>query len=539
MTSISSSEGFCRFALTLFAVLAIHCSAPLQNCVDGARCDTDGATNDSTTAHDASTRDDSVDVMDASMNDASIEAAVPDVSTVDSATTDASSCPAPVIAATGARGSNAPVYVRTSYDYVPTVMLDGVYRMWWCGGIAGDYVLYAEASSLDGPWHAHGSSVTGSHDVAFQPTGNPADFDGVHTCDPSVVRVDGTYYLYYGGLGGAGSIGTTAIGVATSADGYHFSRLNGGRAIVQPARDYHTVPNQYGAGQPSVAYVDGYYYLTFTDSTGRGANPVNGAGQFVLRSQDPVFQSGVEELTATGFTPYSAATHTQHSLTEAFSVDWQYVDTIDAFAMAVDGASGVTQIRLFDRALLHQTAMIEVPGNWTEGPGIVSRPDKHAVPSISCGTVPIDLMRSVGPGGPDTWDLAHDGIDMSTGQRCDCTPLSRVFEGSLFSVPGLPLTLIRQGLRLQFALSAPASRLARNSFGVSAAIFNAIPFGASMHMGDEVIGAPGRPAAFHLDGRAWPASCLELITDNGSSITSVSVAAFDAIPAGPSLYCLR
>ena len=65
-------------------------------------------------------------------------------------------------------------------------MLDGKYRMWWCGGVAGDHILYSESQNFDGPWSLPKS--------VFQPTGNGKDFDGLHTCDPSVIRVRGIYY---------------------------------------------------------------------------------------------------------------------------------------------------------------------------------------------------------------------------------------------------------------------------------------------------------------------------------------------------------
>src|SRR5688500_12847941 len=39
---------------------------------------------------------------------------------------------APELATGPLRGGDAPVFVRDSYDYVPTLMHDGVYRMWWC-----------------------------------------------------------------------------------------------------------------------------------------------------------------------------------------------------------------------------------------------------------------------------------------------------------------------------------------------------------------------------------------------------------------------
>jgi len=448
-------------------------------------------------------------------------------------------CCSASVSTESARGSDLPVMVRNSYDYVPSVMHDGVYRMWWCGGIAGDHILYAEASSLDGPWHARGSSTPGTYDDVLQPTGNAADFDGLHTCDPSVVRVDGVYYMYYGGLATETAADSTRIGVARSDDGMSWTRLNAGKPIIVPARDWNTMINKYGAGQPSAIALDGWIYLIFTDTTGLGINPGNGAGQFVMRSKDPAFQTEVEELGEQGFAPYDPAKHTAFKRLESFSVDWQFIDAIDAFVIASHTSGGKTRLHLFDRALAKDLGEVEVSGSWTEGPGIVSRPDKHAIASSSCGRVPIDIMRSVGPGGPETWDLAHDGIDMLTGQSCACTPWPRILEGYLMSSAGLPLTMVRGGERLQFALRPPADRLARSSIEVSSEVFHAVPFGASMAANAPVIGADGRPAAFHLDNRLWPVSCLEVITDNGSSIQSVSAAEWDAVPLAHSLHCLK
>jgi hypothetical protein len=80
--------------------------------------------------------------------------------------------------------------------------------------------------------------------------------------------------------------------------------LNGGRPIITVAR---TNPNfardrlTYGAGQPAALYRDGYYYVSFTDSTGSGVNPGNGPGQFLLRSKDPTLQTGAQEWIGTAW----------------------------------------------------------------------------------------------------------------------------------------------------------------------------------------------------------------------------------------------
>jgi hypothetical protein len=100
--------------------------------------------------------------------------------------------------------------------------------------------------------------------------------------------------------------------------------------------------------------------------------------------------------------------------------------------------------------------------------------------------------------------------------------------------------MVRSGKRLQFALAPPAERLARTSVDPGANVFNMIPYGASVYSANKVLGAPGRPAAYLLDdGRLWPISCIGEITDDQSSITSVTQAEFDNYQAGPSLYCLQ
>ncbi|MBK7861565.1 MAG: beta-xylosidase [Archangiaceae bacterium] len=441
-------------------------------------------------------------------------------------------------ATASARGGNGIVLARGSYDYAPSVMHDGRYRMWWCGGVAGDHILYADAPSLDGPWSTPVSVLT--------PTGVPGTFDRTHTCDPSVIRVDGVYYLYYGGLdeGEAAATQTTRLGVATGNDGIHWTRMNGGAPIVVPKRAITGLPNNYGAGQPSVTYVDGKFYLMFTDTTGLGGNQINGAGQYVWRSADPAFKTGVEELTATGFAPLTAALHTSRSLTEAFSADWQYVDALDAFMVAVASSTGngndATELRFFDRDFNRLPGAPLIRGDWDEGPGLVGRPDRHAIPSSDCGRLPVDVMHALGPGGPATWDLAHSGADVLTGRSCACVDFPRLYEGSLLVAANKPLTLVRSGKRLQFALAAPAQRLARTSYAVPDPVFFAVPYGAALTAGAPALAAPGRPGAFLLDDdKVWPFDCLELVTDNQSSLQTATAAQFDSHPVGPALRCLH
>lgn len=430
------------------------------------------------------------------------------------------------------RGSDTPVLRRNSYDYTPSIMHDGVYRMYWCGGVAGDHILYATATSLDGPWSTPVS--------VLRPTGVPGTFDRTHTCDPSVIRVDGVYYLYYGGLdeGESKTTQTTRLGVATSTDGINWTRANAGNPIVVPARPIAGLVNQYGAGQPSVTFVDGKFYLMFTDTTGRGGNQGNGAGQYVWRSSDPTFQKDVEELTKTGFTPRNEKDHTSRSLTEAFSADIQFVDSLDAFMVAVNAGSRL-DLRFFDRAMNPIKGTASIPGNNDEGPGVVGRPDRHAIPSTDPQVLHVDLLHAIGPA-VASWDLAHHGGDVKTDRLPACVDMGKVFEGSLIAAADRPLTMIRDGKRIQFAASAPALRLARASYDVTPEFFDRFPYAASMRTGAPVLSAPDRPGAFLLDdGKLYPFDCLELVTENGSSLTNVTTAEWDKYPRGSTLRCLR
>jgi hypothetical protein len=80
------------------------------------------------------------------------------------------------------------------YDYAPSIMQDGKYRMWWCGAAVGpgDNILYAESTNVNGPYKA--PNGTDGWAVVLKGTNNGTSFDSLHTCDPSVLRVNGTYF---------------------------------------------------------------------------------------------------------------------------------------------------------------------------------------------------------------------------------------------------------------------------------------------------------------------------------------------------------
>jgi hypothetical protein len=370
-------------------------------------------------------------VPDGPMAPAAIGAVAP-AATAPAAGTAAAPAPAaPLSVKVGTPRAGQAVAMRRPgvYDYAPAVMMDetsGTYRMWWCGGSktqGGDHILYAEAQSLDGPWHARGDATPNSFNDVFQPTYSLADWDGQDVCDPSVVRVDGTYYMYYGGLPIVGSPQpmATAIGLATSGDGLSWTRAKP-TPIVTAARDINSVPNTYGAGQPSVISVDGQFLLAYTDTTGVGAKPQSGAGIFLLRSPDPTFAAGVQELQATGFAPSAASNHTAYPLLQAFSIDWSYSDVLQRYVLVNETAGGGA-VTLFTKDFKPtQEVQTIIPYTWGDGPGIATNGNRHLPSGNACGVVPVDVMRGMPDGttmaGPNGWDLGHAGVDLQSNVAC-------------------------------------------------------------------------------------------------------------------------
>lgn len=466
-----------------------------------------------------------------------------------SALVGATTSSSPTLSVSNTRSSTGVIETGGVYNYVPSVMQDGLYRMWWCGSDAahpGDHIFYAESTSLDGGFHAHGGS--GAYQVVFSPTGT-GTFDQLHTCDPSVLRVNGTYYMYYGGLSSTPGA-ETEIGLATSSDGFNWTRANGGNPIVVPAGKQNT-GNSYGAGQPTASYYGGEFYLMYTDTTGAASSPANnqgfpeGAGQYVIRSADPTFQTGVEELTATGFQPQTAANHTGYDgIGNYYSVDMQFSDALNSWIVAHSDGSA-SKLSFFTPDFSARSfADVAMPLSVVEGPGIVSRPDRHSVAPAGgqCGTVPIDIVNATATPTAPT-NLMHEGVDISAGQACaSMAPgqVAGIFESYAIEVPGLPLAFIDAGQRLQSASFPPIQDITKNFISTTSEVFNDIPYGASLHVGAIAIGAPGRPAAFLLDNSTtWPVSSLKIVIDNGSDFIVTTDGTYDSHPTGPALYLVQ
>jgi len=433
------------------------------------------------------------------------------------------------------RGGDSPAIGRPSqYDYAPTVIQDGKYRMWWCSWVSGapdvnhggDGIYYSEAEDINGPWS--------EPELVFKPRfGEQNAFDSWHTCDPSVVRVKSRYYMYYGGYPINPSSHRTRIGLATSSDGRAWTRANNGNPIISNARA--TVSGDYGAGQPSIIYLDKKFYITYTDDTGLAHD---GAAQYVLRSSDATFQEGVEVLTSNGFEPRTSINQTEHYFIRAATVDWQYSDVLDAFIVGLAGVPGKLVYKVFTKDLDYEIIpQISISGSWSEGFGLVSRPDKHSIPTSTCGVVPLDIMRSVGEG-PRSWDLAHQGFDIVTDLSCAESSMARAMDGYYMISPGLPQSLVIDGVRLQFGHGETLRHFSRNSIPVASGIYHSIPSGGSLFRFNPVVQSPERPGAFEVGGNLWPVSCPMALTTNGSVRTWITNAQWDSRQLMPSLHCL-
>ena len=419
------------------------------------------------------------------------------------------------------------------YNYAPSVLWDGGrYRMWWCSQLgvakpAGDDILLAESRSLGtrfrGPDGRGGTPVF---------SGSARRFDAMHTCDPSVIKVGRTYYLYYTGAAGDHAHGN-AIGLATSTDGRVWKRANGGRPLVTASRDVKRA-NTYGAGQPSVVYLAGKFYLMFTDTTGQ-ATGHNGAGQFVLRSSDPAFGSGVEALGPDGFVPVADTSARLRSVVDAFSADWMWVDALAAFAIAHETRDGTT-ITFWDFGFDAQPYHpLLVPGPWREGPGLVRRGDGHAVVSLDnpCGKVAIDLVRATREvaAGPST--LRHFGLDVTDFDAC-ADPGRAVLALDGFAVPSPSRTvdLVVGGQIVRFDRRSVAEKLAVRVLATRPRALDDVEVAAHVTSGVPVLQAPGRGMAFLMDGQLWSISSPEVATLNSSVVGNATEEEWDGYGRG-------
>jgi hypothetical protein len=421
-----------------------------------------------------------------------------------------------------AHGGDAP------YNYGPTILLEGGrHRMWWCSQLMvaappGDDLLYAESASAAGPFAA-------PNGMPAMPvlSGSVNGFDGVHTCDPSVIRLGDTYYLYYTGAAGDHANGN-AIGVATSPDGISWTRAAGGKPIVSPSYDK-TRDNTYGAGQPSVLVVDGWFHLMFTDTTGEAAG-WNGAGQFVLRSKDPTFASGVQALGPAGFqqVPDTRSKRTR-SVVDAFSADWMYVAALRAFVIAHETEHGTTLTFWNKEFTANPHPQVHIPGPWREGPGLVRTSLGHAPVTADdpCGRIAVDVVRATLDGAAAApTDLSQFGLDLANVPGCAGEDSAALLRGYAVPSPANTTDLVLDGEVVRLERRSVTDRLATRVLDRRPPVVDDLPVAAEIPAGAKAVRAPDGRIGLLVKDRLWALgageAALEIVTLNSSQLTSVT-----------------
>jgi len=166
--------------------------------------------------------------------------------------------------ASGYRGT---LLVRDGHDYGPSIINDdGKWRMWWCAspsqGGAWDSIWYAVSDD--------GLNWSCPKEV-IKVSANGLDKSAV--CDPSVVKVGGSYYLYFTAINtDVDWSNRVFLATASDPDGpwTKYPDNNNPLPILEdPACDGGN-PNDYCVGQSTVLFHEGLFYHWYTDS-GQGA----------------------------------------------------------------------------------------------------------------------------------------------------------------------------------------------------------------------------------------------------------------------------
>lgn len=166
-------------------------------------------------------------------------------------------------------------YDSGKYDYAPSILQedDGTFKMWWTRelehtGHGHDVIFFA--TSYDGLTWNNAQQVLQASDLEGV---NPASQEKIHAAGPSVVKVNGTYYMFYESNKTSDINGVACdeqIFAASSNDGITWNKypnntnptpviyLNGTGTQNGLCVNY-----IYGVGHQSLYYKDGYYYMFF------------------------------------------------------------------------------------------------------------------------------------------------------------------------------------------------------------------------------------------------------------------------------------
>ncbi|NUN12052.1 MAG: hypothetical protein HUU55_00295 [Myxococcales bacterium] len=189
--------------------------------------------------------------------------------------------------------------VRPGHDYGPAIVQaeDGIWHMWWCGSPAQatgawDSIWYA--TSTDGlNWTCPSEAVKVSQ--------SGLDADAV--CDPAVVKVNDTWWMYYTGIHTAVDWSNRIFLAKSEKPGGPWTKYPNNDnpvPILSDSACNGADPGDYCVGQSAVVYKNGVFYHWFTDSgKGPGAFPsplptmlalsTNGVDFILQNNGQPVF----------------------------------------------------------------------------------------------------------------------------------------------------------------------------------------------------------------------------------------------------------
>ena len=136
------------------------------------------------------------------------------------------------------------------------------------------------------------------------PPGAPGTFDALATGQPSVLRERGRYLMWYGGADGsqaADSVRIERIGLAESRDGLRWTRLNGGRPVLDIGAAGSVDSTQ--ATGPYVLRVGGEYLMWYGAFNGKHSIAAARSADGLTWTKIPV--SGLGEQEALGPAVYA------------------------------------------------------------------------------------------------------------------------------------------------------------------------------------------------------------------------------------------
>jgi hypothetical protein len=261
--------------------------------------------------------------------------------------------------------------------------------------------------------------MTNNAETVFSNSGDEDQFDGMHTCDPSVIAVGGKYFLYYGGIS-ASKIDkndtklVTKMGIAESSDGVRWSRAEAGRPVLEPRALRERDTNKYGLGQPSVVFVDGNYYILYTNTVGP-----DGPGIYVIRSKSPFIKGPFDVWTRdNGFVPGSRQDAILGDrLAHGASADWAYLVDKEVFIVAIrNGVLGDVKLKFLERSSLKEVGEFDLGLHGSEAPpqpGLARDENGWLYASKNTsGALSFFLFRSAGDKRPQSWDIWANEITL-------------------------------------------------------------------------------------------------------------------------------